>query len=167
MPRNIWPIAALLAFAAHAQAQAPQERRDARYPNPSGQDSNPGKTEVKPTKPAPRSANPEDAHSATKGAAAEQTYQAGKKADASAGCSTPTDAQSAGAAGGDTRGGVHKDGTRTVCTTTGADPATQRSRSADASGKRSSEPRSPEASDKRSPEAPEKRSSSAPAKPRG
>ena len=128
MRRNIWLIAVLFAFAAHAQA--PQERPDARYPNPSGQDSNPGKTVVKPTKPAPPSANPEDARTSTKGAAAKQTYQAGKKPDASAGCSTPTDAKSAGVTGGgDTRGGVRKDGDRTVCTSTGADPATQRSSS--------------------------------------
>ena len=37
---------------------APQERPDARYPNPSGQDSNPGTTTVKPTKTAPSTAHP-------------------------------------------------------------------------------------------------------------
>ena len=49
-----------------------------------------------PVKAVPPSANPEDPHTATTGGADKNTFQAGKKLDDSAGCSTPTDAQSAG-----------------------------------------------------------------------
>jgi len=74
------------------------------------------------TKPAPRSANPEDPYTATTGGADKQAFQTGKKLDNSAGCSTPTDAKSAGI---DTSkdSAVHNrsDGTRTVCTTSGAE----------------------------------------------
>jgi hypothetical protein len=67
---------------------------------------------VPPTQTAPPSAHPEDpATTSTKGKAADQTYQTGKKADDNAGCSTPTDAQSAGV----------KTSRKTVCTTSGAD----------------------------------------------
>jgi hypothetical protein len=69
-----------------------QERPDAKYPNPSGQDSNPGKTTVKPTQTAP----PSESN--------------GKKADQAAGCSTPTTAADAGASAPKKK---------TVCTTSG------------------------------------------------
>jgi hypothetical protein len=81
-------------------------------------------TQEKPAIPKtePRSANPEDAHTSTTGEADKKTFQAGSKRDASAGCSTPTDAKSAGV---DTRNdpAVRKrsDGTRTVCTTSGSE----------------------------------------------
>lgn len=97
------------ALAGHAIAQTtPQQRPDARYPNPSGQDSAPSKTEVKPTKPAPPSKAPQDS---SRGEAAPNTYVDGKKKDVSGGCSTPTDAQSAGA--------KTRDADKTVCTNSG------------------------------------------------
>lgn len=75
-----------------------------------------------PPKTAPKSSNPEDPHTATTGGADQSTYQAGKKADSSAGCSTPTDARSAGI---DTSKGSPQreraNGNRTVCTTSGAE----------------------------------------------
>lgn len=108
---------------AFSQAQtpnAPTTRPDARYPNPSGQDSNPSQTVVKPTTQAPASKNPEDARTSTKGDAANQTFEAGKRADASAGCSTPTDAASAGVTPS-TAEPKRADGKRTVCTTAGGE----------------------------------------------
>jgi hypothetical protein len=90
-----------------------QERPDARYPNPSGQDSNPSSTKVEPTKTAPPSKKPQDS---SRGEAAKETYVDGKKRDVAGGCSTPTDAASA-------KGTRHtarpdeKD--KTVCTTSG------------------------------------------------
>ncbi len=101
--------------------QQTQSRPDARYPNPSGQDSAPKQTTVKPTQTAPPSANPEDPSTSTKGKSAENTYQTGKKADASAGCSTPTDARSAGVDPSSAQGQRREDGKKTVCTTAGAD----------------------------------------------
>jgi hypothetical protein len=75
-----------------------------------------------PTKTAPPSANPEDPHTATTGGADKQTFQAGKKIDDSAGCSTPTDAQSAGVdTSHDSAAHKRSDGKRTVCTTSGAE----------------------------------------------
>jgi hypothetical protein len=114
--------ASLIALAGAAGAQtspAPQTRPDARYPNPSGQDSQPSQTRVNPTKTAPPSSNPEDASTATKGDAAKRAYSAGKKADDSAGCSTPTTAADAGTAPADSR--TRASGEKVVCTTTGND----------------------------------------------
>ncbi len=84
--------------AATVQAQTPgsqtspqstQQRPDARYPNPSGQDSAPNQTTVhRRRRRRRRTGHPEDpATTSTKGKAAEQTYQTGKKADDNAGCS--------------------------------------------------------------------------------
>jgi len=110
--------AALIGAAAGpAFSQETQQRPDARYQNPSGQDSNPGKTTVKPTQTAPKSSNPEDARSSTKGEAAEQTYSGVKKADDAAGCSTPTTAADAGVKGNDAN--RRANGKKTVCTTAG------------------------------------------------
>lgn len=103
-----------------ANAQTPpatQARPDARYQNPSGQDSAPSQTRVNPTKTAPTTAHPEDPSTATKGQSAQQTYSAGKKADDAAGCSTPTTAADAGVAPADSR--TRANGQKTVCTTTG------------------------------------------------
>lgn len=98
---------------------APQNRPDARYHHPSGQDSKPSTTTVKPTKPAPRTAHPEDPHGETTGEAAKQTYQAGKKSDDTAGCSTPTDASRAQPKPSDQKARQSRHGKQTVCTTTG------------------------------------------------
>src|SRR4051794_37930419 len=82
----------------------------------------PPKTAPPPTTTAPKSSNPEDAHTATTSGAAKSTFQAGKKPDASAGCSTPTDARSAGVdTSKDSAGKKRSDNTRTVCTTAGAE----------------------------------------------
>ena len=108
-----------VAQAQTADPQTTQSRPDARYQNPSGQDSNPSRTIVKPTETQKPSANPEDAATSTKGKAASQTYQTGKKADASAGCSTPTDAKSAGVDTSTAQGDARRDGNKTVCTTAG------------------------------------------------
>src|SRR5689334_14299619 len=75
-------------------AQPTKQEPDARYPNPSGQDSNPSTTRVKPTRPATSSKTPQD--STTPQARNETTNVPGKKADVAGGCSTPTDAASAG-----------------------------------------------------------------------
>jgi hypothetical protein len=115
-------ISASLLAAANAQTpESSQARPDARYPNPSGHDSNPSQTTVKPTTTAPASKNPEDARTSTKGAAASQTYQTGKKKDDSAGCSTPTDAASAGVKTPNRDPNARADGNRTVCTTSGSE----------------------------------------------
>jgi hypothetical protein len=75
-----------------------------------------------PAKPVPRSSNPEDPHTATTGEADQQTFRTGKKLDNSAGCSTPTDAKSAGIdTSNDSAARKRSDGTRTVCTTSGAE----------------------------------------------
>jgi len=118
----------LVTALAHAQTSTPSSsatRPDARYPNPSGQDSNPSQTVVKPTTQAPASKNPEDARTSTKGDAADQTFATGKRSDSSAGCSTPTDAASAGvtSSGAQPR---RADGRRTVCTTAGSDETGKR-----------------------------------------
>jgi hypothetical protein len=117
-----------LAAAVLAQTPVPspppatQERPDARYPNPSGQDSNPSSTTVKPTKTAPPTSNPEKSRSATTGAAAKQTYEDGKKRDDAAGCSTPTDAKSARTKQPNkANSGPQARGQQTVCTTSGED----------------------------------------------
>jgi hypothetical protein len=71
---------------------------------------------------APKSSNPEDPHTATTGNADKQAFQAGKKPDNSAGCSTPTDARSAGIdTSKDSPNQKRSDNTRTVCTTAGAE----------------------------------------------
>jgi hypothetical protein len=124
--KNYFPsvgVGLLCLVTAFAQAQtpnAPATRPDARYPNPSGQDSNPSQTVVKPTTQAPASKNPEDARTSTKGDAAHQTFEAGKRADASAGCSTPADAASAGVTPS-TAQPKRADGKRAVCTTAGGE----------------------------------------------
>jgi hypothetical protein len=139
-------ISLSLGFAAVAAAQTPapsstQTRPDARYPNPSGQDSNPGQTRVKPTKPAP-----DPRASATEpstGEKSKDTYAGaeGRKRDNSMGCSTPTEARDAhkGAApssSGATSAGNSSDsknavvGSRAnrqiVCTTSGANSSSAR-----------------------------------------
>ncbi len=128
-----WPltlmISGLLIMASMSEAQTPntsappgtQNRPDARYPNPSGQDSNPSSSPVKPTKTAPANAHPEDSQPATTGAASNNTYHDGKKPDDSAGCSTPTDAASAGVKVPDRRSTQERQGKQTVCTTSGGD----------------------------------------------
>ena len=96
-----------------SQPETTQRRPDARYPNPSGQDSNPSTTTVKPTKPAPSTKTPQNS---TTGQASKQTYNDGKKRDAAGGCSTPTDAKSAH----DNKDKKPTDAAdKTVCTTTG------------------------------------------------
>jgi hypothetical protein len=91
-----------------------QQRPDARYPNPSGQDSKPSTTTVKPT-PTPKSSKaPQDS---TTGAASSETYQNGKKRDTAPGCSTPTDAASAQGS----KPSQARAGDKTVCTTSGAE----------------------------------------------
>jgi hypothetical protein len=113
---------------AHAQNNAASppgtvNRPDARYPNPSGQDSNPGTTPVKPTKTAPPTAHPEDSRPSTTGAASRQTYQGagGKKPSDNTGCSTPTDPVSAGVKVPDSQATQQRQGKQTVCTTSGGD----------------------------------------------
>ena len=101
----------MLTTASLAVAQSTEQRPDARYSKPSGQDSQPSTTEVKPTKPAPPSKTPQDS---SRGAAAPNTYVTGKKPDVAGGCSTPTDARSAGV---DKRGAQNND--KTVCTNSG------------------------------------------------
>lgn len=101
-----------------AQAQSSET------PKQSNQESKQQNTqkEVPHTKPAPRSSNPEDAHTSTTGAADKKTFQAGKKADDTAGCSTPTDAKSAGVdTSSDSPTRKRSDGRRTVCTTAGSE----------------------------------------------
>lgn len=91
-----------------------QQRPDARYPNPSGQDSKPSTTTVKPT-PTPQSSKaPQDS---TTGGASSETYQNGKKRDTAPGCSTPTDAASAQGS----KPSQARAGDKTVCTTSGAE----------------------------------------------
>jgi hypothetical protein len=118
------------ATASHAQtpntATPPAETRpDARYPNPSGQDSNPGTTVVKPTKPAPKTAQPTNSQSRTSADAKKQTSQSSKIGDAAAGCSTPTDAASAKVKPSDQNPAgnsrTRQQGKPTVCTTAGED----------------------------------------------
>ena len=109
-------LALSLAGAVFAQAP-PQQRPDARYPNPSGQDSKPSSTEVNPTKPAP----PSTSQNSSRGAAAKDTYVTGKKPDVSGGCSTPTDAASAGAQ-------PSRGADKTVCTTSGEGTQTGKAR---------------------------------------
>jgi hypothetical protein len=112
--------ASALGITLAAQAQSP--------PNPpsSSQQTSPAKPPAQQKKPAatktaPPSANPEDPHTATRGGADKSTYQEGKKIDNSAGCSTPTDAQSAGIdTSHDSAARKRSDGKRTVCTTSGA-----------------------------------------------
>jgi hypothetical protein len=100
-----WACLATFGLVLTAQAQSP-----------------PAKPAPAPTKTEPRTAHPEDPHTATTGAADKRVYQNGKKPDDSAGCSTPTDARSAGVdTSKDSAARKRSDGTRTVCTTSGAE----------------------------------------------
>jgi len=72
-----------------------------------------------PPKTIPPSSNPEDPHTATKGGADKSVYHGVKKADDSAGCSTPTDAASAGVE--KPSPSTRSNGKKTVCTTSGAE----------------------------------------------
>jgi hypothetical protein len=106
-----------LLICAAAQAQTPQTRPDARYPSPSGQDSRPSTTMVKPAPAPPVSKAPQDGK---RGAAAPNTYVEGRKRDASGGCSTPTDAQSAQSSSNPQDSAKKpRDDKNTVCTTSG------------------------------------------------
>jgi hypothetical protein len=111
-------FAVSLSLAPAAFAQSSQTKPAPAAPAP----AKPAATAPAPTKTVPRSSNPEDPHTATTGGADQQTFQAGKKADNSAGCSTPTDARSAGIdTSNDSAARKRSDGTRTVCTTSGAE----------------------------------------------
>jgi hypothetical protein len=115
---------------AHAQTSPPSTppstaEPDARYPNPSGQDSQPGKTQPKTTKPATSSKTPQD--SRTTSQARNESEVSGKKADVAGGCSTPTDAASAHTSTHEpptdqSKKRVASKGEQTVCTTTGENP---------------------------------------------
>ena len=102
---------------ARSTPSQPQARPDARYPNPSGQDSRPSTTTVKPTPAPPASKAPQDGKA---GEASNNTYVNGKKHDASGGCSTPTDAQSAhSSTKPQDAARKARDDRNTVCTTSG------------------------------------------------
>lgn len=99
-----------------------QSRPDARYAKPSGQDSNPGKTTVKPTKTAPNT--PATLPPSVKPGG--YTAASGKKPDTAPGCSTPTDAQSAHVDTGQNPVTGERGPNQTVCTTSGADSSSAR-----------------------------------------
>jgi hypothetical protein len=111
---------------AQSPARTPQARPDAAYPKPSGQDSNPSKTEVRPTE-TPKGAKTEPSQtpragdSSQKAAASPETYAgaSGKKANVAGGCSTPTDARSAGVQASDAAAPGQKPKQKVVCTTSG------------------------------------------------
>jgi len=111
------------------QDQPSQTRPDARYPNPSGQDSKPNETpppksqadraRAKQPSSSPRTADPAEDNGAGKDV---YTGSTGKKPNASTGCSTPTDAASAQ---GQTKQPPSNSKSRdTVCTTSGGDSTT-------------------------------------------
>jgi hypothetical protein len=112
--------AGALGLAINVQAQSPPNP-PSNPPQQSPAKPPPQQQKPAPTKVVPPSANPEDPHTATTGGADKSTFQAGKKLDDSAGCSTPTDAQSAGVdTSRDSAARRRSDGKRTVCTTAGA-----------------------------------------------
>jgi hypothetical protein len=109
---------AALGLVLTAQAQSPSNPPRDSAP----QKQTPSKSAPAPTKTEPRTAHPEDPHTATTGGADKQVYRTGKKIDDTAGCSTPTDAKSAGVdTSHDSAARRRSDGSRTVCTTSGAE----------------------------------------------
>jgi hypothetical protein len=112
------------------QNRPSQTRPDARYPNPSGQDSKPHetpppKTEADRSRSKQPSSSPRTADPSADNGAGKDVYtgsQTGKKPNANTGCSTPTDAASAQ---GQARQPSGKSKSRdTVCTTSGGDSTT-------------------------------------------
>lgn len=146
-------VLAALGLASVVAAQTPsstdpnatQKRPDARYSNPSGQDSAPSTTTVKSTKTAPPTGNPEKSQPETTGKASRDTYTDGKKRDDAAGCSTPTDAKSAQSAnrGANNARTPGASGKGTVCTTSGEEGKSTRMSAKDAAAKKSNEPATP------------------------
>jgi cytoskeletal protein RodZ len=111
------------------QDQPSQTRPDARYPNPSGQDSKPHetpppKTQADRARAKQPTSNPRTADPSEDNGAGKDLYtgsRTGKKPSANTGCSTPTDAASAQ---GQTKQPASKSKPReTVCTTSGGDSA--------------------------------------------
>lgn len=112
------------------QDRPSQTRQDARYPNPSGQDSKPNETPPPKTKADSArakkpSSNPRTADPSEDNGAGKDVYtgsQTGKKPNAETGCSTPTDAASAQ---GQAKQPKSKSKSRdTVCTTSGGESTT-------------------------------------------